>query len=251
MFVIIALLRASLRLLFAKPLQAIKAIVPGVIACVLAVTCVTLLMDHVSNGAFSELAILGVTLINFIVVMFAFSVLATGWHRFALMDLDPSHSARATLKVSTAYFIRACALGGIASLGLILTVVIVFGVSLVLGAASSPTDLVFSLAYAVVFFFCMWIAMRCVLVLPAAALGVPMKFRASWALTRPIGGPVFFSFFIIFIGGPLLQLIAKDLLGSIGEVVAFVLTALLHLSLISVLYGHLVLERPLPYTRKS
>lgn len=199
-------------------------------------------------GAMTPGAAFGIilSLVAFIVVSAWVAVL---WHRFILKEEYPGVVPVFHRDRVLAYCGRSIQLGLIMIL-VMFPVVMVFGIALgILGIGESGAATLVSGFAAGLIFTYIWL--RIALVLPATAVGRPMRIGESWSATARLSNDIVSAAAIIValnmaagILGGLLPLPA--ILGALVEVAISWVTVMVGTSLLTTLYGHLVEGRPLP-----
>lgn len=183
---------------------------------------------------------------------------AITWHRFVLRAELPATVLPAPTGGSFWAYLRRSALIGL---------LIVFGVSMALVAVGAayermlmivanfnPALAVVITGLSVVVFtsLLLQIMMRMSLILPAAALDLPMKIGESWAATMPVAGALFRCALILVAINFTVELALGQMLDAGFVMIAGYLSivlqwlgAMLVLSLLTTLYGHLIEGRAL------
>lgn len=194
-------------------------------------------MPQVSFGALFLAIVLGII---------AWCWAAVGWHRYVLLE-EPAMGILPRWIGSRVF----AYLGRVIVVGLVL-VLALFGAGFVVGliVTIAPLPLVGGLLGLGLVIFASWLFVRIGLVLPAAALGEPLRIGESWAETRPVSGAIVLP--IIVIG--VVAAIANGLVGLVFgvTVIGLALSAavswlqlLLNLALMTTLYGNRIEGRQL------
>lgn len=194
--------------------------------------------------------IMGRALLWFAIIGFAGLWVAVAWHRFVLLE-EHSGTLLPTLYGGQmlSYFGRGLLIG-------LLLMAIGFAIGLVVGLVISPfmssSPLIAGLILVIMVRVPLsWVFYRYCLVLPAAALGEPMRLAESWAKTATISGGLFRLVLIItavsVIGEILGNLMSEaGLIVSLGFTLAYQWSVLMiSISILTTLYGHLVEGREL------
>ncbi|WP_299670722.1 hypothetical protein [uncultured Roseobacter sp.] len=249
------ILGRSIRLIVAEPLRTLTVIAPGALLYGIAGG---LLFLSFAQGAGPEGSD---TIENVPLLILAIAVLVLGWmsfailwHRHALLEgAARTQVMRPGSAVYGLYF--RCAL----MIGLIMVVLALGGgmavgiVSLILVTALGPA--LGQLASVGVFMIFLtglsWVLLRISLILPAAAMGQPMTYSDSWQATQRIARDVFWTAVLLAILNTVMEQLAIGLATAlpgyalIFDVTQLVISALLYVSVLSTLYGHLVQGRAL------
>jgi len=185
-------------------------------------------------------------LVMVVILGWAVSLLCIAWHRYILIEeiparLVPSWQGRNVW----GYFGRALAIG--------LLVMVAGAVLLMLAGPllqiGGPLSLIVTVGLATLLMF---LSLRLGLVLPAMAMGRPLKFAQSWQATQPVAGPVLVMALCMTIVNLLPELILSALAldGAILTLVlglaAQWLALMISISALTTLYGTLIEQRPLP-----
>ncbi|WP_370401870.1 hypothetical protein [Sulfitobacter sp. JB4-11] len=246
-----ALLNHALRMLVHDPAVTLRILMPGLLLIVASSIGITYFMpgqmwsptltpDQVEMIEPSDAG--GVLLAGLAGVV-GYILTAVIWHRHVLL----TGAARETplfpgVGVMGSYLWRAiivalvqiaAALPILAVTGLIATVVSLFLAGFLAG---------------IIFF---WLALRISLILPAAAMGRQMRIAESWQATAPLAGPLWGVAAMLSILSAVLALVIGMLTGAGSTAnialqnVSFIVEALISISVLTTLYGHLIEGRPL------
>lgn len=188
----------------------------------------------------------GLLLLGVIGSVLAWCWAAVAWHRFVLLEEYPAgplpvwRGDRVLGYLGRAILVALLA-GGAALLiaigiGLIIAIIPSVGLALLLG---------FGLAIGV-----SWVATRVGLVLPAAAIGAPLKMGESWAATGPVSGQILLPILVIAVAGGLVSqamvlIFGATILGAIASILVSWIQLLVNLALMTTLYGNLIEGRQL------
>ncbi len=234
----------SVAMVFRNFPHALKIILPlGGIAALWFII-ISMWLERSSIGTLSpgQIALLAVP--SVLMVFFLLVWATTAWHRYVLLEERGSILLPA-IKIDRilAYFGRAFLLG------LLLAVVAFPLLFLVLPfVTSGGLGLVIVPVVVGVIMTCIFY--RVALVLPAAAIGKPLRFAEAWDATRGSTGAILVLALISSIATHLVEQRLAPVLGSslTGEVLVILVHAtwgLVNVSIITTLYGHYVEGRPL------
>jgi hypothetical protein len=207
-------------------------------------------IDHMIQGG--DVLALFLMMIGSIV---GYSLMAIFWHRHVLLPRgDDQPSARAVGVTLVLYYIwKAIQVGMVEILaaipaGIVLAILIA---ALGLGDPGVAPFATMSVLTFVIGIYVIWIGLRISLILPAAALGTRFGIAESWRATAPLQGALWLvALAMVAISSLLPQLTA---LLSGGSVLAagligtlfYLVQALIFVSILTTLYGHLAENRPL------
>lgn len=185
-------------------------------------------------------------LIAGVVWLFVLSWIAVAWHRYVLLEEKSGLLPPLRQALVWPYLGRTILLALLLALVAIpagMVLAFVFGVS---GGSIGAT----LLGGLLLWLLLGWIAMRLSLVLPARAVDRPMSFGESWAATAPASGGIFVVVLVLGVINVVLSwvfgaLFGGNLLGAILSLILQWFTAMLGLSVLTTLYGHLVERRTL------
>lgn len=185
------------------------------------------------------------SLIAAVVWLFALSWVAVAWHRHVLLEeqsglLPPLHQ-----NLVWPYLGRTILLA-------LITMVLAIPVGFVLGFVllGSQSLVMLFIGGVLTWLALGWVAMRLSLVLPSRAVDKPLTFGESWAATAPASGGILMIVLVLGVLNVLLGWLIPAVFGSnilaalLGLAVQW-FTAMLGLSVLTTLYGHLVERRPL------
>lgn len=248
------ILLKSIQLIFAEPLRTLRVVAPGAALYVLGGI---LFVMGVARNLDSEVAY---TTGDIALVLLAICVLTIGamtfaifWHRYALLTGDERGTVTSPGTAVFGQYFK-----GLLVIVLVIFVVAFFGsiaiaaIGFILSAALGTIGaVVLGLASLGIWVAIAWIAFRISLILPAAALGHRMGYRESWEATRSVGRDLFVLMILLFVVSIIIQLAVSGV-GFVLPFVSVILAvlqgafgALLYVSVLSTLYGHLVQGRPL------
>lgn len=171
---------------------------------------------------------------------------AVVWHRFVLLEeyadgfLPRWRGDRVFSYLGKALMVGLLVIGASLLMGI--------GIGIVLAAVPVPAVgivLGFGLIFGV-----SWVATRVGLILPAAAIGAPLKVGESWDATAPVSAQIILPIFVIAIAGALasqlmILIFGATILGAIASIAVSWLHLLVNLALMTTLYGNLVEGRQL------
>ncbi|MFW8633882.1 threonine dehydratase [Cribrihabitans pelagius] len=170
--------------------------------------------------------------------------IVVSWHRFVLLEEYPQGW------VPPFRFDRILSYLGHGAMIVILSLFAIIPVGLVVGmAAASGLQMLIAIVVAAAS-IAMGITMyRLLPILPAAAIGVPLKLKEAWAATEGANGTMFGLCVIVFLFGMLVQLASVPVamvpvLGPMVSFAASLVVSLVNVSVMTTLYGHYVEGRP-------
>lgn len=186
-----------------------------------------------------------------VLALLAYALMAILWHRHVLLNgAERPENLRPTSGLYFGYIGRAIVVA-------IAQIVAAIPVALVLGliggdflnqGPAGPTTTLLGLLSSVIF---IWIALRFSVVLPAAALGTPMKISESWSRTKRVALPLCGVAMLLVGLNAVVYLATSTLLPAQGILTAavngvvFIAEGLVFISILTTLYGHLVEGRSL------
>lgn len=187
-------------------------------------------------------------LITGILYLVAFLWLAVAWHRYILLDEMPTGLLPEFNGSRMLSYFGYSLLIGLVLIGLAIVMGIVTGI---VGAVVGQLAIVIVL----VFYVLMLIASyRLSPMLPAAAVGKPMKINEAWQATSGANGPIVVLAIVSVIAAIVISLPAIGLtylggffafLGLLWSLVVGWITMVVGVSLLTTIYGHYVEGRPL------
>ncbi len=196
-----------------------------------------------------------------VLLLFTFSWVAVAWHRYVLREEVPGLLPRLHPRLVWPYLGRSIVIAlalMLVALPVALVLAPILG-SVVLSGGSVPDPgpgfatraLGVGAAFALLLSLLLgWVGTRLSLTLPARAVGKPITFGESWAATAPASGAIFAAVLILTLVNVALGLVFTLVLGQglTTTVLDFIVrwaTAMLGISILTTLYGHLVERRPL------
>lgn len=252
----ISILGRSFRLIFAQPLRTLVVIAPGLLTVCLAITAIVTCIMFISVSAGSLTLgniVLGlVALAAMIAVFIGIATFAIFWHRHALLEGDARDMVmqasglimRQYLGGALLVFLATFAAAFIAGSSLGMIVAIAEHQSMPAGILTLFVQLIVSVGVS-------WLALRISLVLPAAAIGHTFGMQQSWDTTAAVSMDIFWTAILLGI----LNLVLLSVLNELGtalpglqiafDLLLITLQSLIYVSVLSTLYGHLVLGRSL------
>jgi hypothetical protein len=198
--------------------------------------------DPAAGGSFPDVAGSGIVLAVVWLALVVISLwIVTGWHRFVLLEeypqgwVPPIRFDRILSYFGHVLLVSLCAL-------LALLPVLLISALLDAGVLMIILFAVGSVVASIVFY-------RLVPLLPAAAIGKPMKLTEAWAATRGANGTILalMVIWIVFNFAVQMGTAILMLVPVLGPVVTFVVTlvqSLVSVSLLTTFYGHYVEGRP-------
>ncbi|MEP2640499.1 hypothetical protein [Roseobacter sp.] len=248
----ITILTRSFRLIFAEPGRTLTVITPGLLLyCLAAFLCYASLDVTAGQLAIrnTPLLLLGITLA--ILGWMSFAIL---WHRHALLQADQRTQVMRPTSGIFGLYLKSTVVIGLIMIFLAFCIGIVASIaSLVLLTALGPTlGLIAATALmAVVSIALSWAILRSSLILPAAAMGHRMAQFESWHATRPISREIFWTAVLLGV----LNVVFTQILGGLAvalptyaiglQAAQLIVQALIYVSVLSTLYGHLIQGRSL------
>lgn len=252
----ISILGRSFRLILAQPLETLKIIAPGIIAAGLAgmLLMMTLVLWIVSDerSLFGYTALALLVALGVIVGLAGIVAFAVLWHRHALLDDNARDRVmRPSGQILSRYL-------GEAVLVLMITIAVAIPVSSIFGIViavmdhqgieTETTEFLITIPLAVIL---LWVAIRVSLPLPAASIGQKLSISDSWEATRKISRDILWTAILLTIVNVTIFSLATGLATALPKLEApfsllqILLQALIHISLLSTLYGHLIQVRSL------
>ncbi|UWQ79284.1 hypothetical protein K3725_18640 [Leisingera sp. S132] len=192
-----------------------------------------------NSGSFA-----GGVIVFWLLIMITMLWIVVSWHRFVLLEEYPSGW------VPAFRFDRMLSYFGHGLLMLLVAFAMMIPVMLFIMAVSAVSPVV-SIIGMVVAYLAVLVAMyRLVPVLPAAAIGKPLKLREAWNATAGANVTIIMLFLIMVAFQLLVQLAAAVLLlipviGAIIVFVAMLMLSLVSASVLTTFYGHYVEGRPI------
>ncbi|SHJ01610.1 hypothetical protein [Wenxinia saemankumensis] len=199
-----------------------------------------------------------VGLATLLVVLFVSAWVAVTWHRYVLLEEEPALVPALGGRPVWPYLGRTIVL----SIVLILCAIpLSFVTGLVAapfigadpGAGTAPAP-GFGPAFVIGVLFAAvltWLWLRFGLILPATAVGQPMRMGESWARTKPAAGAIFLATLILmaitFAAGIVVDLaLGGTILATILSLLVNWVSLMVGISILTTLYGHLVEGREIP-----
>ena len=180
-----------------------------------------------------------------IMMLFVFSWIAVGWHRFVLLEEYPGYVPAVTGRPIWPYVLRTMGL----ALLLLLVMAVLSGVlGMVLPVVQGAALHLVSGLLAIVMTY-IWL--RVALVLPAIAVEQPMRLREAWSASEVLSGPIFGASAILValnfvVGLAQTYYLPSGFLGQVIGISVTWVTLMVGTSILTTLYGHIVQNRPLP-----
>ena len=254
----LAILAHALRMLTHEPAMTLRVIAPalliivGTVSVALATMQDTLVAFQTAPESFAlpEGAPVLLMFLLLIAGLVGTSLLAILWHRHVLLNGTGIDSdLRAGTAVILGYLWRALVLGAVQFL---IAIPIIIAMTIIgTAVASIGGTALFPLITVAASLLFIWIALRISVVLPAAALGTSMRIGESWEATAPAANTLWsvaLLFSLINLGvGLLANIIMPDnlTLAIIVQTLVYILEALVFISVLTTLYGHLIEGRSL------
>ena len=242
----------AVQMLVFNPVNTIRVLLPALAiiilnALLLAFFLPGMAQELLTPDTFSNIEIvssqqLAALLVSILAMILGYTLLAVLWHRHVL--LPDRQKLQPGLDILISYFWR----GVLVAILQLLALVPAGAVMGFLFAAIGMTFFVLELAIPV---FGFWLVLRISVILPAATVGRKMSISESWAETRAISGTIWCLAILVVLINSVFSLLTVPLLNvtSATTVVLSALTltlsALIFVSILTTLYGHLVEQRPL------
>ncbi|MDW3222369.1 MAG: hypothetical protein R8G34_05680 [Paracoccaceae bacterium] len=252
----VSILGRSFRLIFAQPLETLKVIAPGIIAAGLA--SILVMMALVLWIVSDERSLLGYTALALLVALgvivglagiVAFAVL---WHRHALLDDTARDSVMRPAGHILSRYLGEAVLVLMITFAAAFPVGSIFGIVIAVmdhqGLETKTAEILITIPLTV---FLLWVAIRVSLTLPAASIGQKLSISESWVATGKISGDIFWTAVLLTIVNVTIFSLTNGLATALPKLeIAFsllqiVIQSLIHISLLSTLYGHLIQGRSL------
>ncbi len=188
------LLMQATRLLTQDPVKTLVVVGPAALVMV-AVCAMTMMLapELLSVGANvvapADLPLNGITALLVMTFIFSYALMAILWHRHTLGDTHTSQPMSVPLVLGYLWRVLILAL-------IQLFISLVFVVPLILSnqnggsTADAPSLISILITTFLSQLFLVWLSLRLSLILPAAAIGRPMRMTHSWNYTRPLAGPL-------------------------------------------------------------
>ncbi len=249
------ILGRAFRLIAAEPLNTLKVIFPGaaLIAFASYLAFKGVGVDFASpQSAPTQInfPLLGVSLV---LSLLGWMVFAIFWHRHALLENEARHQVMTVERriywqyfkgVTVVFFLAALAAFGLGFGAAFIIAIFSAASPSVLSIATLGTTLIINMALS-------WIILRNSLVLPAAATGAHLTVSESWRATAHVSRDIFWTAILLGVINVLLQqsvvaiAMALPTMALTATLVQILVQALIFVSVLSTLYGHLVQHRPL------
>ncbi|MCC5974566.1 MAG: hypothetical protein JJT81_10995 [Rubellimicrobium sp.] len=182
----------------------------------------------------------------FVVMIFTFAWVAVAWHRFILLEEYPGILPALGDRPIWAYAGRSLGLG-LLMLLVMLPVILISGSIVGIFGSGRVVGAVMGFGVGLVFTF-LWL--RLALILPAIAVGKPMKLAESWSVTRDWSGHILNAAAILVVLNVMASLVTGILgfgiIGMLAELAISWITLMAGTSILTTLYGILVEKRALP-----
>lgn len=255
----LAILTHALRMLIHAPSTTIRVLMPAlvlVIGCSLAIALLApdMIIPKQTINAPAEPPTLQAALffLTFGAVgLIGYALMAILWHRHVLLNgSDRIEDLRPDRAIFVGYIWRAI-LVGLAQMVAAIPIAILIGIlggSMMYANPTGPMATLLGLVASVIF---VWVAMRLSVVLPAAALGEPMRLGESWTTTKPISAALWGVALLLSGLNICVYMISDTLLPVTGglailaHTIIYVVEGLVFISVLTTLYGHLVEGRSL------
>ncbi len=166
---------------------------------------------------------------------------AVGWHRYVLLEEMGNGVVPMWNGTRIWNYFTAALIVGLVVLG------VAFGLGLVIGfvVVLLPSPMVAGFLGIGLVVGVLWISARIGLILPAAALGQPLRVSESWAVTAPVSGQILLPVLVIAVVGGVVSQVVHMILGmtiaaALVNVGVSWLQLLMNLGLMTTLYGNLI-----------
>ncbi len=185
------------------------------------------------------------SLVAAVVWIFALSWVAVAWHRYVLLEERSGLLPPLRQDLVWPYIGRTILL---ALIMILLAIPVMFVLGLLLGISDS--NVMLFIVGVLTWLVLGWVAMRLSLVLPARAVDKPMSFGESWSATAPASGGILVIVLVLGVLNMVLGWLIPGIFGAniVSALLSLVVqwfTAMLGLSVLTTLYGHLVERRTL------
>jgi len=258
----LALIAHAIRMLVFETGTTFKVVMPAIVlvlgstlaSAVLVPDAITALQADPEAFVLPSRPDLLILLVLGLAALLGYVLLAILWHRHVLLNTaEREENLRPSASIVLSYVGRAILVGLMQLLATIPIVICTAAVGAVIGMTAGVGGSVFmgmviGLISGVIF---LWIALRLSVVLPAAALGNAMRISESWRETAPISAPLWgvaalLAAINIGING-LAAMVLPDatVVSSMIAAIVYLAEALIFVSVLTTLYGHLVEGRPL------
>ena len=199
-------------------------------------------VDPIDPGAINW----GMLLIGVVLSVLAWCWAAVAWHRYVLLEEYPTGLLPVWRGDRVLGYLGRAILVGLLVAGAALMMGIGIGVVLMVSQSLGLALLLgFGLALGV-----SGVATRGGLIVPAAAIGAPLKLGESWDATAPVSGQILLPIIVIALVGALasqasLLLFGATIPGAVVSIAISWLQLLVNLALMTTLYGNLIEGRQL------
>lgn len=258
----LALISHAIRMLVFETGTTLKVVMPAILlvlgstlaSVVLLPDAIAALQAHPEDMVLPSGGELGLLALFGLCALMGYVLMAILWHRHVLLsETDHADDLRPSASIVLSYVWRAILVGLMQLLATIPIVIGTAAIGAVIGmtaglGGSAFLGLVIGLLASVVF---VWIALRLSVVLPAAALGQPMKIFESWRETAPISGPLWgvaalLAAINIGINGLAAMILPEAaVVSALISACVYMIEGLVFVSVLTTLYGHLVERRTL------
>lgn len=250
----IKILSRSFKLMFASPVQTLKAVAPGLVGISFAIISFPMAVAPSAQESFN-LPLLIASVVIGVIGWMAFAII---WHRYALLEGDARHHLmRPTASIFGQYFKAALVVGVISFFaalpgGFIVGFVLAILANMSFGTVFLPITTIVAAAMALAFgAFIGWVVLRFSLILPAAATEQKLSYSDSWQATKTVSLDILWTAILVSILNFVAESIATGLAVVLpGFAIGFVILqvaiqSLIYISVLSTLYGHLIQGRSL------
>ena len=194
-------------------------------------------------GAISGSALLGTFLLLLILIMIGLWPVVA-WHRFILLAEYP------TGWIPTLRFDRILSYAGHAILLGLVALVLVLPVGMIMGVTETAAPVAGRICLVLVVLALNVIVLRLSPILPAAAIGQPLRMKEAWEATKGANGTILLLLVILSVFQFILQfalglVMVIPLIGPLIMLVGVLISALINVSILTTLYGHFVEGRDL------
>ncbi|MEH6829917.1 MAG: hypothetical protein V7661_03670 [Sulfitobacter sp.] len=247
----ISLLRHAIGLLTMQPLKTLTVIGPALALMIgLSILIAFTAPDILANADSSPLGAVPSNWILLVALALSYSLMAILWHRHTLSGLGTPPPLSATLLLS--YLWRVVLLTGIQiSLSLALIVPLLVSSQHSGAEGEAPAFLSVILTTFVTQLLLVWLSLRLSLILPAAAIGAPIRMVQSWRYTSPVARTLWSIAAILAIFNTVLTIVVTrfDLTTPIHTLVlelpVYVFEGMLIFSILTTLYARQVHDTPM------
>lgn len=194
MMTALTLLKHAFHLLTRSPLKTLEVVAPalvlmGAVGALASVVAPGLLSEGPSRGDLNSFRAAVRTLGIGLAFVFSYALMAILWHRHTLADTRTPRRMSVSLLMGYLWRVIALSLIQLAA-SLVMVVPLVIFSRTAQGAEATPALASMLLSTFVTQLVLLWLSLRLSLILPAAALGQPIRMTQSWQYTESIARPL-------------------------------------------------------------